>query len=243
MRLELYKHQKKLLIINPNKYLIAWECGTGKTLMGIELAKKNNQKALVVCPKSLVDQWIPQVPKNWLVLSKENFKKHSPELPKYNLLIIDEAHYFSNFKSQLTKSLLLYIKNYNPEYIYLLTATPYLSTSWNIYTYGLIFGRDWKWFDWNKTFFNKIKMGNRMIPIEKKKINNIPFNTVMKSLVNKLGGTIAMEECFDIPEQVYQEETFSLTKEQKDAIDNIKSVVDHLNQMATSRMLFIRVRN
>jgi len=199
---------------------MSWGTGSGKTLMAIELAKHNNQKALIVCPKSLTDQWKPQVPEDWLVLSKEMFKKHSPELPKYNFIILDEGHYFSNFKSQLTKSLLSYIKNYKPEYILILTATPYLSTSWNIYTYGIIFGKPWTWFAWNQKFFYTVMMGSRKIPMPRQKIDGIPLDIAIKNLVNQLGGTVSLEECFDVPEQIYQQETFELTSDQKKAIED-----------------------
>jgi len=217
---KLYKHQQDLLDLNPKKYLMSWGTGSGKTLMAVSLAKNNDQTAIVICPKSLVDQWKPQVPEDWLVISKEQFKKKLNELKRYNCIIVDEAHYFSNYKSKLTKSLLAYVKNYSPEYIYLLTATPYLSTSWNIYTYGLILGRNWKWFSWNKKFFYKVRMGPRMIPMPKAKIDGIPLNIAIKNLVNQLGGTISLEECFDVPEQIYQQETFALTAQQEKAIED-----------------------
>jgi len=204
---------------------MSWSTGTGKTLAAISLVKHNNEKAIILCPKSITDQWRPQVPSDWLVISKEQFKKRFKELPKYNALILDEVHYFGNYKSQLTKSLLMYIKHHNPEYIYGLSATPYLSSSWNIYTYGLIFGRLWKWYDWNKKFFYQVKMGHRLVPMPKDKIDGIPINTIMKNLINILGGTVALEDCFDVPEQIYQEETFELTTEQKKAIKDITDVL------------------
>ena len=219
-KMKLFKHQQDLIDENPKKWLLSWGTGTGKTFAAISLAKHNKQKALIICPKSLVEQWQYQVPEDWLVLSKETFKKHSPELPRYNLICCDEIHYFGNYKSQLTKSLLSYIKNYNPEYIYGLTATPYLSSSWNIYTYGLIFGRNWKWFDWNNKFFYKVKMGPRMIPMPRATIDGVPFNTYIKTIINRLGNTVSLEDCFDVPDQIFQTETFSLTKEQKKAIDD-----------------------
>ena len=180
--------------------------------------------ALIICPKSLVEQWKEQVPSDWLVLSKEIFKKLSPELPKYNTIIVDEFHYFSNFKSQMTKSLLIYIKNYQPENIYGLTATPYLSTSWNIYTYGKIFGKDWSWVQWNKRYFYQVRMGFRMVPQPKKIIDNLPLDKEIARLVNTIGNTVALEDCFDVPEQIFQVERFSLTVEQKKAINELTDI-------------------
>jgi hypothetical protein len=44
-------------------------------------------------------------------------------------------------------------------------------------------------------------------------------------LVDKLGSAVKLEDCFDVPEQIYQQEYFELTKEQKDAIAGLNDVV------------------
>lgn len=214
----LYDHQQKLLDLNPSRHLIAWGTGTGKTKTAIELAYKNGEEALIICPKSLVEQWKSQVPDNWLVLSKEQFKKLYRQLSNFNCLIVDEAHYFGNYKSGLTKALLDYIKLHNPKYHYLLTATPYLSSSWNLYSYGLILGKDWNWYKWHKHYFNEVKMGRRKIPIQKKVVNGLPIEQEIARLVSVLGSTVALEDCFDVPEQIYQVEWFTLTTGQRKAI-------------------------
>jgi superfamily II DNA or RNA helicase len=217
----LYDHQQKLLDLNPAMHLIAWGTGTGKTITAIELAMKNGEEALIICPKSLVEQWKAQVPDNWLVISKEQFKKKYRQLNSFNCLIVDEAHYFGNYKSGLTKALLDYIKLHKPKYRYLLTATPYLSSSWNLYSYGLIFGKDWNWYKWYKHYFNEVKFGQRKIPVAKKIVNGLPIEQEIARLVSVLGSTVALEDCFDVPEQVYQVEYFDLTKRQIKAIEDM----------------------
>lgn len=214
----LYDHQQKLLDLNPTRHLIAWGTGSGKTKTAIELTYKNGEEALIICPKSLVSQWKAQVPDNWLVLSKEQFKKLYRQINPFNCLIVDEGHYFGNYKSGLTKALLDYIKLHNPKYRYLLTATPYLSSSWNLYSYGLILGKDWNWFKWHKHYFNEVKMGRRKIPIQKKVVNGLPIEQEIARLVSVLGSTVALEDCFDVPEQIYQVEWFTLTSGQCKAI-------------------------
>lgn len=224
----LYQHQQKLLDLNPKKYLLAWSCGAGKTKAAIALAEKNVSWVLVICPKSLVEQWKEQVPEGWKVISKETFKRDFCKLNRWNCLIIDEFHYFSNYKSQLTKSLLGYINIHKPEYIYGLTATPYLSSTWNLYTYGLIFGKKWNWLRWNLAYFDQVKMGkyqtktgaikDRIVPVAKQLIGKLSLEREVARLVACLGGTVALEDCFDVPEQIFQVEQFELTKEQKSAI-------------------------
>jgi superfamily II DNA or RNA helicase len=203
---------------------MAWGTGSGKTRTAIELAKINSKLALVVCPKSMVETWSKEIKtwdgKNIGVISKENFKKLHNKLPKVDCLIIDEAHYFSNYKSQLTKSLYEYLKKYNPPYVYLLTATPYLSTPFNIYSLAKILGHHWNWYDFKTHFFYDVKMGRRLIPVIRKNIESD-----ISKLVNKLGSTVKLEDCFDVPEQIFQQEYFELTAEQRQAIDMLDEVV------------------
>lgn len=218
--MKLFKHQKTLLCLNPDKHLLAWSTGSGKTLAAIELVRQKGVSALIVCPKSIVEQWREQVPDGWDVLSKENFKKEIAS--EHKAIVLDEVHYFSNYKSQMTKALLQYIKIVDPQYIYGLSATPYLSTSWNIYTYGLILGRKWRWIDWNNKFFYKVKMGPRMVPIQKKMVDGTSIEKCVANLINQMGSTVKLEDCFDVPEQIFIKETFDLTREQKKAMDNME---------------------
>lgn len=228
--MKLWNHQQKIIDLNPRKHLLAHEVGTGKTITTITLAKQNNQKALVICPKSIKQQWLEQVPNDWLVLHKEGFKNmwNAKGISHYNCLIIDECHFFASPKSQLTKSLLAYIARYNPEYIYLLSGTPYTSSSWAIYTYGLILGKPWRWIDWDRKFFDHIKMGRLNVPVQKKKINGVPTEQVIASVVKSLGSTVRMEDTLGdliMPEQIFETEYFELTKEQREAIASLTDLV------------------
>jgi superfamily II DNA or RNA helicase len=225
----LYPHQQELINKNPKKHLLAWGTGTGKTLTAITLAKNNNVDSLVICPKSLVNQWNEQVPDGWLVLSKEQFKKRHREIKNYNCIIFDEFHYAGNHKSQITKALISYVKNYNVEFIYGLTATPYLSSIWNIYSYGIIFGKNWSWYSWSEKYFVKIKMGHRSIPIAKSVIDGNPLEKEVSTLVNNLGSTVSLNDCFYVPDQIFQVEKFDLTSEQKKAIKDNWDILPIVN--------------
>ena len=212
----LYKHQKELVDLFPKKWLLAHEMGTGKTATAIALADKTNQDTLVVCPKSLKENWANEIkkfsnnPKRFTIIHKEEFRRDWNELPIYNCVIVDEAHHFSGIKSQMHKSLFNYIKKNDTEYIYLLTGTPYLSTPLNILALGKILGKDWKYHEFIYHFFNKIKMGNRYVPLVKPNIEN-----QIADLVSKLGNTIKLQDLTDIPDQIYKYEYFDLNKYQK----------------------------
>ncbi len=226
INMQLWKHQNYIVNdLSPDNYCLWHETGSGKTITLIELAKKKGGRALIVCPKSIVDQWREQdIPEDWEVISKENFKKKVATLTGFDIIIIDEAHFFSNYKSQMTKALLGFVKNFKPKHIYLATATPYMSSSWNIYTYLLLFGKAPQWNSWKQKFFYDFKMGPRIIPVEKKKVDNVQIAEVLKSYLSKIGNFVSLEDTHDVPEQIFQKETFELTKEQKDAIANIPDI-------------------
>jgi superfamily II DNA or RNA helicase len=215
----MYKHQQDLIDLDPSKFLLSWECGTGKSRAVIELCKLK-EPILVICPKSLVDNWANEI-KQWngigfQVITKEGFRKLYKTLPRYNTIICDECQYFLGIKSQMSKALIAYIKVRQPKHTYLLTATPYMSTPWNIYTLAKILGFTWSYPTFRQKFFYEVKMGPRTVPIIKKGIE-----PAMAKLVQRLGSTVRMDECVDIPEQTFETEYFELTAEQKTAIKNL----------------------
>ena len=116
--IELYKHQEEFVYKHHKKHLLAWEVGSGKTLAAIASADIQGFDILVVCPKSLKDQWESEIekfserPEDYKVMTKEEFKKFHKDLRYFNFVIIDEAHNFANYKSQLHKSMIWYLKKH-----------------------------------------------------------------------------------------------------------------------------------
>jgi len=215
----LYKHQQKILDINPKKYGIFWQGGLGKTILALELAKKNNQDALIICPKLIKLTWerecLNYSDQKHKIVSKEEFRRDWDKYSKYNMTIIDESHFFSH-KSKMTNSLLKYNRKHNSEYRYLLTGTPY-SDPFSIYYQAQHLGYIWNWRTFRDTFYYYIPMGSRMIPVIKKNIEE-----KIKNLINIIGETLLMDEVFDVPEQIFKIEYFNLTKEQEKAIQKVK---------------------
>lgn len=213
--MKLYKHQQDLLDKNPQRHLIAFDMGTGKTLTAIELAKKNKVDPLIIVPKALKRQWEEQV-LAWLVITKEELRSKWDELPQKEAVIWDEAHYGGNLKSQLSKAFLKYCKKWNIKYRWLLTGTPYLSTPMNIYALAKHLGYDWNYWQFFYRFFDLVPMGTRTIPKVKKGIE-----PEIAELVNKIGTTAKIEDLFDVPKQVFETRYFDTTKEQDIAIKKI----------------------
>lgn len=264
MELSLYQHQQALVDLNPAKYLLPWETGTGKTIGLVALMKKNNPiniPVLIITIKSDKGKWEEVVKKfdiNADVMTKEEFRKATvkdeikkvwkpakandpfeiiqaggqmvdvikkvpaPEkLKKYDYLVVDEAHFFAGLTSMLHKCLYAYIKLYDPQYIWLATATPYPGNPWNLYSLARLIGYDWNYKKFQYHFFQLVKMGPRMVPVKKKIINGRTIEKEIAAYINFLGKSVEIEKCVDMPEKVLIEEYFELTAEQKREYKNI----------------------
>lgn len=217
----LYKHQQELLDKNPPKWLLCHDTGTGKTLTAIELANKNATLVLVVCPKSVLEKWrreMAQCSVKWLVVTKEEFRR---DWDKYSILIdaiiVDEAHHFSNYGSQMSKNLLKFIHKVQPRFVWLLTATPMRREPLNVWTLARYLGVKWPFMEFRGHFYRPQYFGTRVVWVPKDGIKD-----EIAGLVNKIGNTVRIDECADIPEQVFEDEDIALTKEQERAIKHIE---------------------
>lgn len=225
--MELFSHQKRLLEKNPERCLISHGTGCGKTRTTIELAYKNCSSFLVICPKALKENWRREIAKwgegrnvKWHVMSKEEFRKDWDSLEKFEGVICDESHYFFGMKSQMMKSLLGYFKKHNVKYRWLATATPYLSTAWNIYVAARLLGHEWGYMKFKQKFFYDVRFGNRVLPVQREGIEE-----EIAGLVKMIGDTVAMDEVVDIPEQVFETEYIKLTPHQERSIKSIPDIL------------------
>lgn len=219
--MELFQHQKTFLLANPNKSALVWSCGTGKSRAAIEWITMGST-ALIICPKALKTNWKREADK-WgakvVIYTKEEFRKEWDDLPKYNEVIIDECHngfLTPNFKSQMSKALRNYLKKHDVGRVLMLSATVYSSSPWNIFQLGTLLGHKWNWAKFNYTFFDQIRMGQRMIPVAKKGIE-----PKLAEITKKIASVVDIHDCMDVPLQLHCEpEYFSLTKEQERAIED-----------------------
>ncbi len=219
--MQLYKHQKLFLQENPNKSALVWSCGTGKSRTAIEWLMIGSI-GLIICPKSLKTNWKREADM-WgakvVIYTKEEFRKEWKELSDYRQIIVDEIHngfLTPHFKSQMSKALRDYIKKHKVPRVLLLSATIYSSSPWNIYQLATLLGHKWNWQQFNFTFFNQIRMGNRLIPVAKKGVE-----PKLVELTKKIANVVDIHDCMDVPLQLHEEpEYFSLTREQEKAIED-----------------------
>lgn len=217
---ELRPHQAKIVETAPDKYGLFLKPRVGKTATAIRLACTRSESCLVIVPKSLKEQWEEEI-EHWnntntkfYVITKETFRRDYRKILRYESCIIDECHLgFANFKSLLYHAVSDYVRAHGIKNIWLLTGTPYTSSSWSIYSLGNLLGREWNWYQWKKRYFNDIKMGPRLIPVQKKGIEE-----ELSKIINRIGCTLSLSDISDQAEDEYVKEYFDLNKEQKDAI-------------------------
>jgi len=142
--IELSNLQKTVLDYPSTKMVVGLPCGKGKTIATL-VATKHAKRIIVVMPKILIEDktWEKNKEKigattEIITISKEQFRKYHKELPPADCLILDEFGSWAVGVSPVTKSskgveyivesqihtaIMWYIKEYNPQYLYLLDAT------------------------------------------------------------------------------------------------------------------------
>jgi hypothetical protein len=232
----LYNHQKQILKDNPLSTGLWLGCGGGKTRIALSLAQG---KTLVLAPKTQRDDknWEREVEKmntntNINVLSKEDFKKVDPG--PFDTLIIDEAHCFLGVypmtmrrkgvtlpkASQLFYHLRNYVKKYQPERVYLLTAT-ISKTPLTIWAAGVILGKFTfdSFYAFRDKYYIKRLIGGREIYMPK--TDSFTQEELVR-VIKSLGYTGRLEDWFDVPDQNYKTDYVELTKEQLQYIRQVK---------------------
>lgn len=221
--MELYAHQKKLVDLNPDRHLIAFDTGTGKTFTALSLAEKNKTVCLIIVPKHLVASWQRAIQSFTLphrIITKETFRRDWQKIGCYKGVIVDEAHNFFGYNSQMHHSLCKYLKDYQVNFRLFLTATPVTATPYSVFACARLMGYDWNWYSFTTKFFYKIKMGHRMVTKVRENMRG-----QLIDLVKQMGTIVKIEDCIDMPEQVHERIDFDLTKDQAKAIKEIAEPV------------------
>lgn len=237
-------HQVATIQESRDKELLNYGTSAGKTFCAIGLCLERAKSAIAIVPLSVLNKWKKEV-KMWgedfevveehdryhlvkaegvlfYITTKEYFRDNLDEMPGMEAIIIDEAHHFSGMKSKMSKAAIKYVKHYEVEYRYLLTATAYRSTPWNIYRLAQILGYDWNYISYERKYFKPQYFGNRRVMVPKEGIEKD-----MAKLVAKIGRIYDPTDDMDLPDQIDHVERVSLTKEQEKAME--QTVLENLN--------------
>jgi len=135
-------------------------------------------------------------------------------------VLVHNCHYFFGIKSQLSKTLMAYLKKHDTPYRWLMTATPYLSTPLNIYVAGKLLGHNWNYAYFTNQFFYRINMGGRLISKIKPGMEE-----ELSKLVKAIGETVDMGSLVTVPEQTFITHFFQLSDAQSKAIHDLDEPV------------------
>jgi superfamily II DNA or RNA helicase len=251
----LYDHQKKIIADDP-KWKGLWQgTGSAKTRTSLELAQG---KTLVIVLKTQRDEQKFEnenkrfgINKDITVLSKEDFKKLHRTLPRFDTVIVDEAHkFFSGVHtkevtrrgvkypqtSQLFDALKWYLETHKPDRYYPLTATPASETKpLNVYAMATLFGAKWSYLDFRNKYYTERKKGFASIWFPKK---TEELQQKRLEIIKRYGYTGSLSDYFDVPPQTHLVHYVSLTTSQKQAIkDHVTSEADPMARRAKQRAI------
>lgn len=249
--MKLYEHQQKVIKENPQKRLIAFGCGGGKTRTVLELAKGKG-RILIVAPKTQVQDrtWEREAVKMGValpmtVVSKEAFKKNKPAC---DVLVLDESHFAMGVlpstkqvkrvkvpkTSQIYQDILEYIREVKPSYIYMASATP-LPQPMALYAMATLFGAKWDYFKFREAFYVQVpRLGwDVWLPKKDKKSKDH-----LLKLAKQFGTFGRLEDFFDVPEQTHKTVDVGETAEQKKSLRELRLMYpDPLSQLGRRHQL------
>lgn len=250
--MKLYEHQNKILEDNKKKTGLFLGTGGGKTRVALELS---TGPTLVICPKQqyLDKTWERNAEKfgidiDLTTISKETFRRDWEKLPRYETLIIDEAH--NNFgvspetrqrkkitipkTSQLFEATFNYLSKTRPSRFYMCSATP-ISKPMNLWAIGTLMGENWDFFKFRRKYYNEVAIGKRRIWLPKKKDE---IKERLAEVTKRLGYTGTLNDFFDVPAQTHKNVYIELGDAQKSALKELSQTeADPLVRRARARTI------
>lgn len=216
----LYAHQAKFLKKNPDRMLLLWETGTGKTLAACEWIKKRKDRyTLVICPKAIKSKWLRDLEEagvdelRVLVLTRDEVKKHNIEM--CDALVIDEAQdfaspLFSKARSDRATKIYDHVKKYPDTHVLLLTATPVRSTPWNAHTLACYLQILWPVKEFRSQFEYMTDRYGRM---HYELVSG--WRKGIRPYIESISDIVLLSECADVPTQHEQVITIPWSKDQE----------------------------
>lgn len=243
--MKLYAHQKEIIAADPKKTGLFLGTGSGKTRTALALAEGTT---LVIAPKTQVEDqnWIREfrqmrldgrkgLPPLPVVISKETFRRDHYKLPKFDTVIVDEAHtmlgvtptvrYLKRVAypktSQLFEALETYLARAKPKRLYLCTAT-IMKSPFTVWAAMRILGKvqESSFYAFRDQFYTRLPMPGREVWSPKKDSQS---KNDLAHLVRGIGFVGRLEDYFDVPDQTFKTDFIELTAEQKKRIKELRT--------------------
>lgn len=221
-----YRHQRDLIDASPDKRLVAFGCGAGKTRAVLQLARDKGGRVLVVAPKTQVldRTWEREMEATGIevplkVVSKEQFKKGG--IGPCSTLILDESHFAVGVQpatryqarveiprtSQIFDAVEAYIRLHRPGHVYLCSGTPFPQPM-ALYAVARLLGEGWDYFAFRRRFYTFVPAIGRGVWVPRKDRES---EAALKAMALGLGTFGRLEDFFDVPDQTHKELSVGLT--------------------------------
>ncbi len=165
-------------------------------------------------------------------MSKETFRRDWKRLPRFDTVIIDEAHTCLGVTpsvrwrnkvaipkaSQLFEALEVYITSTKPNRLYLCTAT-IIRSPMTVWAAARLLGNNFDFYAFRQMFYVRLPMPGREAWAPK---NDKETKEKLARIVRKLGHVGRLEDFFDVPKQTHKTVYVELTTKQKERIKALK---------------------
>jgi len=222
------------------------DTGTGKTLIGIEIAKMLRVKTVVICPKRLIrNAWIDDLEK-WgagelrfaslrdtkpkdiektiqasdvLLINFESFAKHAQALIDggVRMLMIDESSKIKGEKSKITKDVLAFAEHM--DHCYLFSGTPAPNTELEYFSQIACLAPELfgkSYYTFRSEFFNPYGFGGFQWRMKPER------RAEFKALLAKCSSSVSKSDVLDLPERVFCVRDVELSAEEKRVYEEMR---------------------
>lgn len=266
----LYGYQKTVCnkALNSGCYAIFSDTGTGKTIMGLELARFYN-KTLILCPLSVIETaWIDDsrsfypdrtiinvwgtskaqrlkklnTPADIYVMNYESFKILKNELRRmrFDCMIVDESSAMKNMGSQITAAILDFSTVIPHRFV--LSGCPTPNHNSEIFPQMKFVDPDLfgnNYYGFLARYFHQ-DMANPHVWYQTGEDKERYFARLSERSV-----FLKKEDCVDLPEKVFEVRRFDMAKQQRQAYDEIlNDILSHINQWSkfefTAKLMKLR---
>lgn len=266
----LYGYQKRICnkSLNEGCYAIFSDTGTGKSIMGLEIAK-HYDKTLILCPLSVIETaWIDDsrsfypdrtiinvwgtskaqrlkklnTPADIYVMNYESFKILKNELRRmrFDCMIVDESSAMKNMGSQITAAILDFSTVIPHRFV--LSGCPTPNHNSEIFPQMKFVDPDLfgnNYYGFLARYFHQ-DMANPHVWYQTDEDKERYFARLSERSV-----FLKKEDCVDLPEKVFEVRRFDMAKQQRQTYDEIlNDILSHINQWSkfefTAKLMKLR---
>jgi SNF2 family DNA or RNA helicase len=160
LKSKLLPHQEQTVSLLLSKKCIGdfSTMGTGKSLSALAAIIQTKEKAVIVCPPFLVENWLNEIKKHTTLIGSPHFLKYSPDsdifvvpytqldksediFKNVKFFVADESQYLKNLEAKRTQRFHYLFYKYTPAYFMALSGTPLKNRIPEVYSMLLLWDK------------------------------------------------------------------------------------------------------